>query len=241
LTIFGMSIIHEIAKNPEFKDKLRNQLSGAFENRLDEIIDRIASLDDFFFIRKEYDIYLDEARWSYFYGYFIAAINLSCVCAERLLIDFIMEASIRVNEHLLSTEEKENAFSGQLQSKRIKFAYSVNLIKDDTFKSFQKLDNYRHKYIHPNKPIAQYNISEDSKDAISKLHKIIKSCFPMMIEPTEKERLKQEIIDRFVRDEIYRDRKEPHSSSLPHHAAYGSELRGSADQASSTPGERKPK
>ena len=39
----------------------------------------------------------------------------------------------------------------------------------------------------------------------------------------------------------YRDRKEPHSSSLPHHAAYGSVLRDSADQASSAPGERKPK
>ncbi len=39
----------------------------------------------------------------------------------------------------------------------------------------------------------------------------------------------------------YRDREEPHSSPLPHHAAYGSVLRGSADQASSAPGERKPK
>ncbi|CAB1077111.1 hypothetical protein D1AOALGA4SA_4904, partial [Olavius algarvensis Delta 1 endosymbiont] len=32
----------------------------------------------------------------------------------------------------------------------------------------------------------------------------------------------------------YRDREESHNSPLPHHAAYGSELRGSADQASST-------
>ena len=40
-------------------------------------------------------------------------------------------------------------------------------------------------------------------------------------------------------DRTYRDRKEPHSSSLPHHAAYGSVLRGSADQASSAPGKRK--
>ena len=41
--------------------------------------------------------------------------------------------------------------------------------------------------------------------------------------------------------DTYRDREKPHSSPLPHHAAYGSVLRGSADQASSTPGERKPK
>ena len=202
MNTFGMSVIHEVARNPEFKDKLRKQLSGAFEDRLDGIIDRIASLDDFFFIRKEYDIYLDEARWSYFYGYFIAAINLSCVCAERLLIDFIMDASIQVNDHLLSKKEKENAFSGQLQSKRIKFAHNVNLINDDTFESFQKLDNFRQKYIHPNKPIAQYNIPEDAKNAVSRLHNIIRACFPLMIEPTEKERLKQEIIDRFVHNEI---------------------------------------
>ncbi|CAB1077565.1 hypothetical protein D1AOALGA4SA_5351 [Olavius algarvensis Delta 1 endosymbiont] len=39
----------------------------------------------------------------------------------------------------------------------------------------------------------------------------------------------------------YRDREETYNSPLPHHAAYGSELRGSADQASSTPGEQKPK
>ncbi len=39
----------------------------------------------------------------------------------------------------------------------------------------------------------------------------------------------------------YRDRKEPHSSSLPHHAASASGgLRGSAHKASSAPGERKP-
>jgi len=40
---------------------------------------------------------------------------------------------------------------------------------------------------------------------------------------------------------IYRDREEPHNSPLPHHAAYGSVRRGSADRASSAPGERKPK
>jgi len=39
----------------------------------------------------------------------------------------------------------------------------------------------------------------------------------------------------------HRDREEPHSSPLPHHAAYGSVLRGSADQAESDPGEHKPK
>ena len=44
-------------------------------------------------------------------------------------------------------------------------------------------------------------------------------------------------------DEVaaYRDREKPHSSPLPHHAAYGSVLRDSADQASSAPGERKSK
>jgi hypothetical protein len=39
----------------------------------------------------------------------------------------------------------------------------------------------------------------------------------------------------------HRDREEPHSSPLPPHAAYGSVLRESADQASSDPGERKSK
>jgi hypothetical protein len=202
MNTFGMSVISEIAKNPEFRDKLRKQLLSAFENRLDGIIERIASVDDFFFIRKEYDIYLGEAQWCYFYGDFIAAINLSCVCAERILIDLIMESAIRVNDRVLSKEEKENAFSGQLQSKRIKFAHNVALISEDTFKSFQKLDNYRQKYIHPNKPISQYNIPEDAKNAISILHNIVRACFPFMIEPTEKEKLKQEIIDQFVQNRI---------------------------------------
>ena len=57
-----MSAIHEIAKNPEYREKLKSQLSGAFDNRIDGIIDRIASLDDFFILRGEYDIYLYEAR-----------------------------------------------------------------------------------------------------------------------------------------------------------------------------------
>jgi hypothetical protein len=40
----------------------------------------------------------------------------------------------------------------------------------------------------------------------------------------------------------YRDGEEPHSSPPPpHHAAYGSVLRDSADQAESDPGEQKPK
>jgi len=202
LKTFGMTTIHEIAKSSEFREKLKKQLSIAFENRLDEVLDRVASLDDFFVIRGEYDIYFDEARWTYFYGYFIAAINLSCVCAERLLIDLIMDADVTVNEHLLSAEEKESAFSGQLQSKRIKFARSFNLLNDSTFKNLQKLDSYRHKYIHPNKPLSQYNISEDAKDAICRLHEIVKSTFPLLIKPAEKEELKQEIIDIFKQDKI---------------------------------------
>ena len=52
---------------------------------------------------------------------------------------------------------------------------------------------------------------------------------------------KTEALLEEVNEIAYRDRKEPHSSSLPHHAAYGSVLRGSADQASSAPRERKPK
>jgi len=55
---------------------------------------------------------------------------------------------------------------------------------------------------------------------------------------------KQTVIqDDFEETELlaYRDREEPHSSPLPHHAAYGSVLRDSADRASSDPGERKPK
>ncbi len=37
----------------------------------------------------------------------------------------------------------------------------------------------------------------------------------------------------------YRDRSDPHRPPLPHHAAYGSVLRDSADQAKSDPGGRK--
>jgi len=37
----------------------------------------------------------------------------------------------------------------------------------------------------------------------------------------------------------HRDRRKPHSAPLPHHAAYGSVLRDSADQAESDPGEQK--
>jgi ubiquinone/menaquinone biosynthesis C-methylase UbiE len=49
-----------------------------------------------------------------------------------------------------------------------------------------------------------------------------------------------ELVIQF-REAGYRDRGKPHSSPLPHHAAYGSVLRDSADQASSDPGERKSK
>ena len=45
---------------------------------------------------------------------------------------------------------------------------------------------------------------------------------------------------KFLRETCaYRDREEPRSSPLPHHAAYGSVLRDSADQAESDPGEQK--
>ena len=39
----------------------------------------------------------------------------------------------------------------------------------------------------------------------------------------------------------YRDRDTPHKAPLPHHAAYGSVLRDSADQAESDPGKHKTK
>ena len=42
-------------------------------------------------------------------------------------------------------------------------------------------------------------------------------------------------------DNTYRDRDAPHRAPLPHHAAYGSVLRDSADQAESDPGEHKSK
>ena len=45
----------------------------------------------------------------------------------------------------------------------------------------------------------------------------------------------------FTRENAYRDRGTPHSAPLPHHAANGSVLRGSADQAGSEPGEQKSK
>ena len=47
--------------------------------------------------------------------------------------------------------------------------------------------------------------------------------------------------DRFLKKNVYRDRSDPHRPPLPHHAAYGSVLRGSADQAESDPGGHKPK
>jgi len=113
-----------------------------------------------------------------------------------------MDANIKVNEHLLSATEKETAVSSQLQSKRINFAHSFQLINENTSKSFKKLDSYRHKYIHPNRPISQYNISGDAKNAILKLHEIIRTCFPLLIEPVDKEKLKRRIIDHFIQNKI---------------------------------------
>jgi len=39
----------------------------------------------------------------------------------------------------------------------------------------------------------------------------------------------------------YRDRDAHHRAPFPHHAAYGSVLRGSVDQARSDPGEQRPR
>lgn len=41
-----MTAIHEIAKNPEFREKLKGHLSIAFEDRLDGVLDRIAYSGD---------------------------------------------------------------------------------------------------------------------------------------------------------------------------------------------------
>ena len=46
-------------------------------------------------------------------------------------------------------------------------------------------------------------------------------------------------VQQHLINKAYRDRGKPHSSPLPHHAAYGSVLRDSADQAESDPGEQK--
>ena len=55
---------------------------------------------------------------------------------------------------------------------------------------------------------------------------------------------KQSFLDKINKgllSSTYRDRSDPHRPPLPHHAAYGSVLRDSADQAESDPGEHKPK
>jgi hypothetical protein len=64
--------------------------------------------------------------------------------------------------------------------------------------------------------------------------------------PKDSKNVNQLFIDKFFRliadgKKSYRDRDAPHRAPLPHHAAYGSILRGSADQAESDPGEHKPK
>lgn len=193
-----MSTIHQIAKTPEHREKLKDRLADAYEAKLDEIVDRIASLDDIFTLRGEYDKYFEEARWSFFNGYPLATISLSCICAERLLIDLIMETEIKANNHELTEEEKEIVFSTESHPKRIKLALGFKLINEETSRLLKKLNEYRHKYIHPNKPIT-IDVVEDAKDAIVKLHKIVTKCFPFEIEPSEKDELTKAVISDFLK------------------------------------------
>ncbi len=194
-----MSTIHQIAKIPENRDKLKDRLADAYEARLDGIVDRIASLDDIFTLRGEYDKYFGEARWSFFNGYPLATISLSCICAERLLIDLLMETEIKASNRILTEEEKEIVFSTDSQLKRIKFALSLKLINEETSDFLKRLNEYRHKYIHPNKPITIDVVEEDAKDAIVKLHKIVTKCFPFEIEPAEKDELTKAVISDYLK------------------------------------------
>jgi len=195
---FGISTIHKIAKTPELREMLKDRLADAYEAKLDEIIDRIALLDDILTLRGEYDKYFGEARWSFFNGYPLATISLSCICAERLLIDLLMESEIKVNDCDLTDKEKETVFSTGAQPKRIKLALSLKLINEETSGNLEKLNAYRHKYIHPNKPI-KVDVEKDAKDAIVKLHKIVTNCFPFEIEPAEKEDLTKMVISDFIK------------------------------------------
>ena len=136
---FGISTIHQIAKIPEHRDKLKNRIADAYEARLDGIVDRIASLDDILTLRGEYDKYFEEARWSFFNGYPLATISLSCICAERLLIDLLMETEIKASNRILTEEEKEIVFSTDSQLKRIKFALSLKLINEETSNFLKRL------------------------------------------------------------------------------------------------------
>ena len=109
-----------------------------------------------------------------------------------------MGSEIKANNCELTDEEKEILFSTESQPKRIKLALSLKLINEETSRLLKKLNEYRHKYIHPNSPIT-IGVVEDAKDAIVKLHRIVTNCFPFEIEPAEKNDLTKAVISDFLK------------------------------------------
>ena len=80
----------------------------------------------------------------------------------------------------------------------------------------------------------------------------VKEAIKLMMQESSTEEFRQVVDPKTVKISLleqikiwnkntYRDRDTPHRAPLPHHAAYGSVLRDSADQAESDPGGRKPK
>ena len=81
---------------------------------------------------------------------------------------------------------------------------------------------------------------EYSIDNVSFNHLVLFPVFWLTFFTLDETKEFEDALENFIKNS-YRDRGTPHSAPLPHHAANGSVLRGSADQAGSEPGEQKSK
>ena len=148
--------LYETLKPEQKRDlevKVRDWLTSSFQSDLDGKVERTLSVGNFgpLPLVHEFVRFMPELLQLYINGLYYSAIALAGVTAERFCFDLVNMADFRIDDKVLSNEEKE-AVMGMRFVDLIDLLSEWSLIQDSTKGKLHEIRRTRNRYVHPNAP-----------------------------------------------------------------------------------------
>ena len=133
--------------------KVRDWLTSSFQSDLGEKVERTLSVGNFgpLPLVHEFVRFMPELLQLYINGLYYSTIALAGVTAERFCFDLVNMADFRIDDKVLSNEEKE-AVMGMRFVDLIDLLSKWSLIQDSTKGKLHEIRRTRNIYVHPNAP-----------------------------------------------------------------------------------------
>lgn len=172
-------MLEKAGKEEEAKNIVKNFLNSSFREDLDEKVKRFLCIPGGL-VRADMDYFrlYWELNQLYINGLFYSAAVLAGVLCERICYDILSNQKIALGQKTLSKEQIACLYKINLID-IIKLLREWDLIKEDTRREMQLINDKRNQYVHPakRKPDAQ----KDSLEMIQGISKILKNEFEVKI------------------------------------------------------------